>query len=116
MYSRGDIVLIPVPFSDLSASKKRPVLVISNNSHNKTNQDMIVVAVTSNLAQPGIHISTNDMIKGQLPKPSIIRSDKIYTLDQAIVVKNIACVSDVVLKSVKASVISLISEESEIQM
>ena len=34
MYKRGEIVLIPVPFSNLSSVKKRPVLVISNTLHN----------------------------------------------------------------------------------
>ena len=42
MYRQGEIVLIPVPFSDLSASKKRPVLVISNDGHNAASQDIIV--------------------------------------------------------------------------
>jgi len=53
MYKRGEIVLIPVPFSDLSSVKRRPVLIISNMTHNSTNSDMIVVAITSNL-QHGI--------------------------------------------------------------
>jgi len=34
MYKRGEIVLVPVPFSDLSYAKKRPVLVVSNTAHN----------------------------------------------------------------------------------
>jgi len=49
MYKRGEIVLIPVPFSDLSSVKKRPVLVISNTSHNFTSSDILVAAITSNL-------------------------------------------------------------------
>jgi mRNA interferase MazF len=56
MYKHGEIVLIPVPFSDLSSVKKRPVLIISNTSHNKTRNDIIVVAITSNLKQNGIVI------------------------------------------------------------
>jgi len=30
MFDQGEILLIPVPFSDLSSVKKRPVLVLSN--------------------------------------------------------------------------------------
>ena len=109
MYNRGDIVLIPVPFSDLTALKKRPVLVISSDSYNIAYQDMIVVAITSNLAQSGIPISTSDMLTGILPKPSIIRSDKIYTLDQRIVTKSVGCVSTAIADAVKAEVITHIS-------
>ena len=109
MYSRGEIVLIPVPFSDLSASKKRPVLIISNNSYNARKPDMIVVAITSNVSQPGIPITTSDMTQGQLPKSSVVRSDKIYTLDQSIVVKSIGHLSASIIDSVKTSIVSTIS-------
>ena len=109
MYNQGEIVLIPVPFTDLSASKRRPVLVVSNNNYNTTSSDMIVVAITSNLVQTGINITNSDMINGQLPKPSIVRSDKIYTLNQGIVVKRIGFVSNAIQLSVKSEINKLIS-------
>lgn len=34
MYKQRDIVLIPTPFTDLSSNKKRPVIIISNDSKN----------------------------------------------------------------------------------
>jgi mRNA interferase MazF len=61
MYDQGEILLIPVPFSNLSSVKKRPVLVLSNNTHNSSSRDIIVIAITSNLAQAGIKIS-NDVL------------------------------------------------------
>ena len=73
MYKRGEIVLIPVPFSDLSYTKKRPVLVVSNTAHNFSNPDMVVVAITSNLLQNGIVIEAGDLTAGILPKNSIIK-------------------------------------------
>ncbi len=33
-YKQGDVLLIPVPFSDLTSKKKRPVLVLSDNEYN----------------------------------------------------------------------------------
>jgi len=35
MYSQGDILLIPILFSDLTSSKKRPVIVLSNSIYNQ---------------------------------------------------------------------------------
>jgi len=109
MYKRGEIILIPVPFSDLSASKKRPVLIVSNDNHNTSSFDIVVVAITSNLAQQGISLSNSDMSQGQLPKLSVIRCDKIYSLDRNIVVKSIGHVSNVIMDTVKAEIISLVS-------
>jgi len=37
MYDQGDIVLLPFPYSDLTGSKQRPALIISNEKFNKTN-------------------------------------------------------------------------------
>jgi mRNA interferase MazF len=100
MYKQGEIVLIPVPFTDLSSSKKRPVLVISNDGYNDGCPDMIVLAITSNVTQPGVRITNGDMERGVLPKDSVIRSDKVYTLYQGIVVKRIGEASKAILKAV----------------
>jgi mRNA interferase MazF len=110
MYKRGEILLIPVPFSDLSSTKKRPVLVVSNTAHNFTSPDMIVVAITSNVLQNGIVIESHDLAVGTLPKKSIIRCDKIYTLEQSIVVKRFGVISHDVMKKVIHEIHNLITE------
>jgi mRNA interferase MazF len=110
MYKRGEIVLIPFPFSDLSYTKRRPVLVISKTAHNYSSSDMIVVAITSNLIQNGIFINSNDLTMGVLPKTSIIRCEKIYTLEQNIVVKQFGVLSDEILVKVINEIHNLITE------
>jgi len=110
MYKRGEILLIPVPFSDLSSVKKRPVLVISNTSYNHTNNDMIVAAITSNLQQNGIVIESKDLLAGELPKKSLVRYDKIYTLEQCIVIKQLGIISESILKEVINELNILITE------
>jgi mRNA interferase MazF len=80
----GDIVLIPIPFTDLSSQKQRPVIVISNDDYNRTMPDFVVVAMTSN-PTPGPYsflITSADLAQGKLNRPGTIRVDKIYTLDQ----------------------------------
>ena len=51
MPQQGDIVLLPVPFTDLSSRKRRPVIVISGDAYHHSTTDMIVVAMTSNPAR-----------------------------------------------------------------
>lgn len=44
--SRNDVVLLPIPFSDLSSTKVRPAIVIG---HGSTDGDLFLVPITSRL-------------------------------------------------------------------
>lgn len=85
------MALIPIPFSDLKSKKKRPVIVISNNLYNQKTEDIVVVAVTSNIEKKdySLLITQDDMETGNLPEVSMVRADKIYSLSQLIVVKRL---------------------------
>ena len=89
MLRQRDIVLIPVPFTDLSSKKKRPVIVLSNSRHNETHDDFLGVAVTSNVQKRdyGLLVSQNDLEEGHLQVPSMILVNKIYALNQGIIVR-----------------------------
>jgi len=41
MYEQGDVLIVPFPFTDLSAIKQRPVLVLSKKEYNKKTDDII---------------------------------------------------------------------------
>ena len=86
MPNQRDIVLIPVPFTDLTSTKRRPVIVISNDAYNHTTEDMVVVAMTSNPADVphSFRIAPRDLESGKLNRPSKVRVDKIFALSQSI--------------------------------
>jgi mRNA interferase MazF len=46
-YKRGDVVLVPFPFTDLTSAKQRPALVVSADAFNSTRDDVLVAAITS---------------------------------------------------------------------
>jgi len=96
MPEQGDIVLIPVPFTDLSSQKRRPVIVVSNNNYNRKTADVVVVAMTSNPTQTAYSftITASDLTKGRLNRPGQVRVDKIYTLSQSIIVKTFGQVDE----------------------
>ena len=110
MYKQGDILLIPIPFSDLSSNKKRPVLVLSNNDYNNKTEDIIVAAITSNLAEKDyiVMLSSNDLEKGTLKVDSCIRVDKIYTLSQKIVMSKFGVVKNHILDDARKKLYELI--------
>ncbi len=79
MYDQNDIVLVPFPYSDLSAAKQRPALILSNSTFNKT-QDRICCLVTSKSPPEGVKISTNHYQQGRLPFQSWAKPSRIFTI------------------------------------
>ncbi len=49
-FQRGDVVLVPFPYSDLSGAKARPAVVLSSAAYQEVEPDVLVAAITSNLA------------------------------------------------------------------
>ncbi|MEI6127942.1 MAG: type II toxin-antitoxin system PemK/MazF family toxin [Pseudomonadota bacterium] len=60
------ICLIPLPFTDLKSQKKRPVLILSNNVYNQKTEDVLVMALTSNVLEKefAIDVTGEDMETG----------------------------------------------------
>jgi len=111
MYKQGDILLIPIPFSDLTSNKKRPVLVLSNDDYNNVTEDIIVAAITSNLTDKKytVILSNEDLESGNLKTTSCIRADKIYTLSQSIVIGKFGTVKKHVINTVKEKIHELLN-------
>ena len=91
-YSQGDVVLLPFPFTDLSASKRRPAVVISPERYNAVHDDVVVLAVTSHLAVEGpqdYRFSPEEQRAAGLPKPSLVKIDKVLTLEQTLILRRL---------------------------
>ena len=106
-----EIILINFPFSDLTGTKVRPALVISNNNYNQTNLDAVVLAITSNLSLNPykIIIESQDLERGSLPVKSAIRVDKPFSILQSKVLKIQAKVTPEILQEVKLIIQQLLA-------
>jgi mRNA interferase MazF len=107
---QGDIVLIPIPFTDLTSQKRRPVIVISNDAYNRRTADMIVVAMTSN-PQPldySFTITSADLVVGTLNRPGKVRGDRVYTLAQEIAVRTFGRVNSATLARIRSLLADLV--------
>eukprot|EP01035_Chromulina_nebulosa_P034041 gene34040-biopygen22095 len=92
MCERGDLLLVPFPFTDLSATKRRPVLALTSAD---SYGDFIALPVTSRpQIEHGMPITAMDMAAGTLPAPSWIRTNRIVTLNATLVVKQVGHVTD----------------------
>jgi mRNA interferase MazF len=107
-YKRGDVVLVPFPFTDLTATKQRPALVVSSDAFNSTHADVVVTAITSQvpptLSDDEFLISTQELPLCGLPKASIIKLSKIITLHQQLIIKRIGALPQVTLTVVLARI------------
>ncbi len=91
MLRRGDIVLLPYPFTDLSSQKPRPALVISNDKFNNSNQDAIFIFITkTEYRSPfDLRIESSDprfQLTG-LKAASTFRTAKIITLQKTLAIR-----------------------------
>ena len=104
-YKRGDIVLVSFPFTDLSSSKRRPALVVSPDSFNQTMQDLVLAAITSQTAEGSpFTIEQDDCIDGRLPKRSVVKPAKVFTMHSTLVLKKICALRPETLEMVLADI------------
>jgi mRNA interferase MazF len=103
MPNQGDLVLVPVPFTDLSSSKRRPVIIISNDIYHQQSADLVVVAMTSNptIVPYSFTITSADLVRGALNRPGTVRADRIYTLSQSLVIQTFGKVDNKTLHRIR---------------
>ena len=95
MFERGDLLLVPFPFSDLSATKRRPVLALTAAD---SYGDFIALPVTSRpQVEHALPLAATDLVTGSLPAASWIRTNRVVTLNVSLVVKTIGHVSEHVI-------------------
>ncbi|MBS3079846.1 type II toxin-antitoxin system PemK/MazF family toxin [Candidatus Pacearchaeota archaeon] len=93
MYEQKDIILIPFPYSDLTGSKKRPALIISNQKLNKSD-DRICCLITSNIRSDDIEIKKENFKEGTLPFKSALRLYRLFTIDKRIIIKKLCTINN----------------------
>jgi mRNA interferase MazF len=110
MAKRGDLLLVPFPFTDLSATKRRPVLSLTDADGYG---DFIALPVTSRpQAEHGVSIGATDMLTGTLPAPNWIRTNRIVTLNISVVVKPVGTIADCTLADAIARFCTYIGNSS----
>jgi mRNA interferase MazF len=108
-FRQGDVVLVPFPFTDLSAIKQRPALVISPDRLNEARPDLVVLAITSQiptaLGEDEMQLSDAELSACGLPKASIVKLGKIFTIHQGLIRKRLGNLSQGSLKRIQQRLI-----------
>ncbi len=93
---KGEIILVPFPFTDLKGNKNRPALVLSSNE-----RDVTVSFISTQLKWK----EENDVLlkpsqKNGLKKESLVRLSKIATIDRSIAIGKLGDIEANKLKEV----------------
>jgi len=96
---KGDIVLIPFPFTDLSGTKLRPALILA-----VTSADVTVAFITTQIGwREPTDIELQPDVNTGIKKPSLIRPSKLATIDKTIVLGKIGALPSHLLDHVNDS-------------
>lgn len=104
-FVKGDVVVLPFPFSDLSKSKKRPALVVANLE----GDDIILCQITSEarVDDYSIVLATSDFKQGSLNLTSMIRPNRLFTADKSIILYKIGSLKESKIKEVETEIIKI---------
>jgi len=113
MYKQREIVLVPFPYSDLSATKRRPVLILSNGNYNSQFNDVLVCVITSNIYKDeySVSLADEDLELGLLPALSVIKCHKLFTIEQTQIIKRFSIVNEIKFAEVVSFLQKLIQRD-----
>jgi mRNA interferase MazF len=80
-FQQFDVVVVPFPYSDRFAEKRRPALIISNASLHKQGLVWVAMITSANNESWSSDVPVTNLERAGLPAPSLVRTAKIACLD-----------------------------------
>lgn len=105
-FVKGDVVVVPFPFSDLSESKRRPALVITPLE----GEDILLCQITSQTVKDSyaILIEDKDFETGSLKQSSYVRPNRLFTADTRIILYHVGRIGNKKMKEVVRKIIEIV--------
>lgn len=113
-YKQRDVVVVPFPHTDLLATSRRPALIVSNDSFNISNEDVIVCMITSRTHSipHTIWIDPTDFETGSLQYQSKVKPQRIFTIKKSSIIKSIGKLTPAFYQKVFQSIVDLLREDT----
>jgi mRNA interferase MazF len=105
-FVKGDVFVAPFPFSDLSANKRRPALVLAS----LTGDDVILCQITSQNVRDNyaVRITKDDFATGSLPRISNVRPNRLFTADSNIIIYRAGALTPQKVQAVVREIIKIL--------
>ena len=79
-FVKGDVVVFPFPFAELTESKKRPAVILATLE----GDDLIVCQITSSRSDKySISLEDKDFKQGSLRQSSFARPNRLFTISKS---------------------------------
>ena len=102
LLKRGDVVLVPFPFTDLTSQKLRPAVIVSVDPQRI---DVVIAFVSSVVSPEGLSATDYvlrqddaDFLKTGLKKTSTFRMRKLLTIERSRIIRRLGRVSPAIQK------------------
>ena len=104
----GEVVILPFPQSNLQTGKRRPALVVASLPLG----DVILCQITTQTRSDPhcVPLARNDMECGQLAVDSLVRVNRIFTIEKSLILYVAGRVFAVKLAEVKSKLRTLFAE------
>ena len=83
-----DVVVVPFPFTDRHASKRRPALVVSSPRFNNWHQQLVLAMITASSSEWPSDAAIGEWQAARLTVPCKVRF-KLFTLDRTLIVRKL---------------------------
>lgn len=105
-FVKGDVVVVPFPFSDLTDTKRRPALVVAT----LTGDDVILCQITSQKHSDSysVLLQPSELPSGCLEHTSYIRPNRLFTADSNIILRQAGRVTQSKMQDVIARLVSIL--------
>ena len=95
IFEKFSVVVVPFPFTDQNASKRRPALVLSTTAFNSTVQHSVLAMITSAKNSNWLlDVAISDLNSAGLAPASIVRM-KLFTLDNRLIIRQVGKLAEI---------------------
>ena len=106
-YSFGDVVLVPFPFTDQSARKRRPAVVVSSDAYDARRPDIILMAGQLRPSLGFGEVAVTDWKKAGLIKPGVVKPI-LTTVEKKLVLKRLGRLQAIDEKALRQALQSIL--------
>lgn len=112
-YRQGDIVEIPVDYSNEPGSKRRPALILSSQHYKNYHKSIIITPISRSTYgnDSEVEIKGEVRVKAKLSADCYVHTHKLYTYDEELIIKKHGTIPEEVLLEVLEKVTKNLSRE-----